>query len=269
MRCLKSIQFADEIIVVDAESTDRTVELARELGTTVVVSPWRGFAAQRNVCLEHCRGDWVFFIDADEEAEPELGGKLQGIAKGDPASHPNCYAVKRTEYFLGKRLDYGPGNPSFQWRFFKRQGTCFEGEVHEYPKFEGMVGEIRSTGIHHWPDLGIDRFLTKMNHYTTLEAFDRFAQGQRTSLWHAFGTFFSTLYKNGVRYQGFRNGREGLVLVLLESISRVVRHLKLWLIWKVHEGKVKVDLGRPLPEPGSVKPPTYDELEREVTGEPL
>lgn len=263
-RCLRSLSFADEIVVIDAFSTDRTVELCQSLATKVVQSKWQGFAKQRNIGLETCTGDWVFFLDADEEATSALGLRLRAIASDDPGKHPNCYSVKRIEYFLGKQLHYGPGNPSFQWRYFKRVGVRFEGEVHEYPRFEGNIGLIDDAAILHWPDLGIDRFLNKLNHYTTLEALERFSLGQRTTLIHAFGTFFTTFLKNGVRYRGLLNGKEGLVLILLESVSRVIRHLKLWVYWQVHEGKIKVALPVELPKPGSGRKPSKDELDKAV-----
>lgn len=263
-RCLKSLEFADEVVVIDAFSSDRTAEIAQKHATKVVQSKWAGFTRQRNIGLENCTGDWVFFLDADEEATAELGARLRQIAAESLAGHPNCYSIKRIEYFLGKQLTYGPGNPSFQWRFFKRSGVRFEGEVHEYPRFEGQIGLIDDAAILHWPDLGIDRFLNKLNHYTTLEALDRFAMGQRTTLWHAAFTFFSTFLKNGIRYRGFLNGKEGFILTLLESFSRVVRHLKLWVFWQVHEGRLKISLPVELPKPGSARPPEKAELERAV-----
>jgi glycosyltransferase involved in cell wall biosynthesis len=263
-RCLRSLAFADEIVVVDARSTDTTVDIARRCGAKVVQNAWAGFAAQRNLGVETCTGDWIFFLDADEEASPELAGRLRAIARDELKAHPACYSIKRVEYFLGRRLEHGPGNPSFQWRFFKRAGMRFEGKVHEYPRFEGPVGLLGDVEIRHWPDLGVDKFLAKLNHYTTLEALDRFAQGQRTTLFHAVATFFTTFLKNGVRYGGLLNGREGFVLTLLESFSRVVRHLKLWVFWQVHEGKLKFDPGVSLPRPGSATAPAKGELERPV-----
>ena len=164
---------------------------------------------------------------------------------------------------MGRHLKAGPGNPSHQWRFFKRSKVVFTGDVHEYPQFEGGIGLVEDP-IHHWPDLGIDKFIQKMNHYTSLEALDRFSQGNRTSLTHAVATFFTTFLKNGIRYGGFKNGSEGFVLTLLESVSRTVRHLKLWLLWQVHDGKIKMDLGFTLPQPGSKKPPRAEELNKPV-----
>lgn len=260
-RALRSLSFADEIVVVDGGSTDRTREIAARYATRVIENPWRGFADQRNVALSSSRGEWVFFLDSDEQASEELGRRLRAIASDEPSRHPECYSIRRIEYFLGKELRFGPGNPSHQWRFFKRAGVSFEGEVHEFPRFKGPVGRIEEPILHD-PDLGIDRFLSKLNRYTTIEALDRFAQGQRTTLFHAFGTFFTTLLKNGVRYGGFLNGKAGLVLTALEAVSRVVRHLKLWLFWQVHEGRIRMDLGFALPRPGSAKAPSKADLER-------
>lgn len=262
-RCLRSLAFADEIVVVDAESADRTLDVARKFAHRVVTNPWRGFSEQRNVALQHASGDWVFFLDSDEEASAELGRRLKEVAAGDLGRQPQCYSVRRIEYFLGKQLCFGPGNPSHQWRFFQRRGVRFEGEIHEFPRFDGPVGVIEEA-IFHWPNLDVSRFLTKMNHYTTLEALDRFAQGQRTTLAHAVLTFFSTFMKNGAVYRGFLNGREGFVLTLLESVSRVVRHLKLWVFWQVHEGRMKIDLGVRLPAPGSARALTKSEVQRPV-----
>ena len=118
--------------------------------------------------------------------------------------------------------------------------------------------------IRHNPDLGVERFLVKMNHYTTLEALDRFSQGQRTTLLHAFGTFFTTFLKNGIRYRGFWNGREGFVLTVLESFSRVVRHLKLWMYWQVFDGKIKMELTVKLPKPGSGRVPNKEDIDKPI-----
>ncbi len=265
-RCLKSLSFADEILVIDAVSTDRTAEIAKKYAHKFLVEPWKGFTHQRNLCLKHATHPWVFFLDADEEVSELLARRLKKIAKDPMSAHPNCYSVKRVEFFLGKELHYGPGNPSFQWRFFKKDNVSFVGDVHEYPRFEGAVGLLLEP-ILHWPDLGIEKFLNKLNHYTTLEALDRFAQGQKTSLFHAFFTFFSTFLKNGIRYRGFLNGKEGFVLILLESFSRVVRHLKLWVYWQIYAGKIKINLPLELPVPGSTLAPDKRELEKEVVSQ--
>jgi len=262
-RALSSLSFADEIIVVDSSSTDRTLEIAKSYNAKIIESQWRGFSYQRNLGLKAASYEWVFFLDADEKVTSECAKVLKKIASTPLDEHPNCYSIKRIEYFLGKELHYGPGNPSHQWRFFKKDKVKFEGEVHEYPMFDGPIGLIDAP-IEHNPNLSIEKFLNKLNHYTTLEALDRFAQGQKTTLFHAFGTFFTTFLKNGIRYKGFLNGKVGFVLTLLESFSRVVRHLKLWVLWKVYNGKINIKLPYELPIPYSKKPPKKEELEKPV-----
>ncbi|MGE4233766.1 MAG: glycosyltransferase family 2 protein [Bacteriovoracia bacterium] len=258
-RALKSLGFADEIIVVDSFSSDQSLKIAQRFTNLTFQRKWEGFAQQRNFALSKCTGDWIFFLDADEKASEQLGKELRRIASSS-TEKPNCFSVQRIEYFLGKELRFGPGNPSHQWRFFKK-GVRFEGDIHEYPLFDGPVGRIEQP-IYHWPELDIERFIRKLNHYTSLEALDRFKQGQKTTLLHAFLTFFSTFLKNGIRYKGFWNGKEGVVLTLLESVSRVVRHLKLWSLWQIYEGKLKLE--KTLPKPGSKIPPAKHELERPV-----
>ncbi len=265
-RALKSLSFADEIVVIDSFSTDQTLSLSKKYTNAVYQNQFKGFSDQRNFALSKCSGDWVFFLDADEETSPELGFKLKQIAIEPEEQHPHCYSIKRVEYFLGKELNYGPGNPSHQWRYFKKNKVRFEGHVHEFPRFDGGVGKI-DFPIFHNPNLGIDRFLTKLNHYTTLEALDRFSQGQRTSLLHIVGTFLTTFFKNGIRYGGFLNGREGFILVLLESFSRVVRHMKLWLYWQIHEGRISIKLPYVLPQPGSSTGFSKQELEKPISND--
>jgi glycosyltransferase involved in cell wall biosynthesis len=262
-RAIRSLNGISDVLVVDAHSQDTTVEIAQRCGARVLQNAWTGFTDQRNFALKEAKGNWVFFLDADEAATPELIAALKKIDEGHEVDHPHCYSIKRVEFFLGKELNYGPGNPSYQWRFFKKSKVHFVGEVHEYPKFEGPIGTVKDAAIYHWPNLSVERFLTKLNHYTTLEALDRFAQGQRTSLFHAFFTFFTTFLKNGIRYRGFLNGRVGFVLVLLESFSRVVRHLKLWTYWQVYEKKLSIVLSVRLPEPGSRKAIASSELNKE------
>jgi glycosyltransferase involved in cell wall biosynthesis len=231
-----------DIIVVDAESIDATTNIAKHMDARVFTKPWTGFAEARNFALAQATTEWVLFVDCDEAIEEGFAAKWTAL-NATNKNLPNCFSVRRREFFLGRELYFGPGNPSHQWRLFRRSAVRFVGAVHEYPEFDGPIGSIESTGLLHWvqPDeptapenvfQDVVRFLNKMNHYTTLEALERFAQGQTTTLWHAFFTFFSTILKNGISYQGFRNGKEGVVLILLEAFSRTVRHLKLWVLWR-------------------------------------
>lgn len=239
-RAVESALFADEVVVVDACSRDRTAEIARSLGARVVERAWTNFGDQRNFSLTQAKHDWVLVLDADEAVTPELVSWLQEFfASGRDVGAPHGYKIKRAEYFLGRRIHGACWNPSFQDRFFRRSRARYVGEIHEYPEVEG--GFVRAPGtalIEHNPNVTAESFFDKMNRYTTIEAYDRYRAGQRTSLSHLAVVFFANWWKNFFYYKGYRDGAHGFVICLMEAVSRTVRHIKLWQIQRmVEEGK--------------------------------
>lgn len=246
-RAVFSCAFAAEIVVVDANSSDRTAELAAKAGAKVVSRAWTGFSDQRNFSLAQAQHDWVFVLDADEAVTPELVKWLHDFfAAGKDKERPYGYRIKRSEFFLGRRIYGACWNPSYQDRFFRKSKAKFVGEIHEYPEIEGgMVDAPESALIEHNHHITVESLLEKMNRYTTLEAFDRYRAGQRTSLLHLFVVFFATWWKNFFYYKGYRDGAYGFVICLLEGVSRTVRHIKLWQIQQLDRtGKLNT-----LPDP--------------------
>ncbi len=120
-RCLESVAWADEIVVVDAESRDKTVQIAREFTDRVISRPWPGFAGQKNFALAQSTADWIFSLDADEEASPELGGEI-AAAIVDPGAGDG-YAVRRRNVFLGQWIRHGGYYPKYMLKLFRR-GTA-------------------------------------------------------------------------------------------------------------------------------------------------
>lgn len=231
-RAVKSALFAAEVIVVDAFSADATPELAKKLGAKVVQREWTNFSDQRNFSLDQAKHDWVLQLDADEAISPALVEWLKDFfAMGSQNQAPHGYRVKRAEYFLGRRIYGACWNPSNQDRFFRRDKARYVGKIHEYPVVEGGMSQAPENAfIDHNPQVTVESFLEKMNRYTTIEAFDRYRQGQRTSMPHLAVVFFATWWKNFFYYKGYRDGAYGFVICLMEAVSRTVRHLKLWQI---------------------------------------
>lgn len=246
-RAIKSLAFAAEVIVVDAFSTDRTVEKAQSAGARVVQRAWTGFGDQRNFSLTQAKQEWVLVLDADEAATPALAAWLAEFFRtGKNKQAPYGYKIKRAEYFLGRRIYGACWNPSFQDRFFRRDSARYVGEIHEYPVMEGGFVRAPETAlIEHNPNVTVESFFDKMNRYTTIEAMDRFRAGQRTSLRHIAVAGFANWAKNYFYYKGYRDGAHGFVICMMEGISRTVRHIKLWQIQRMHDAG-KGDL---LPDP--------------------
>lgn len=227
-RCLDSVSWADEILVIDAESEDKTQEICRRYpNLNFQIRKWTGFRDQRNFALKVAKNDWIFSIDSDEACTPQLAQKLKSLVQEQKPQSKKAYKVHRTEYFLGKPVRYGVWNPSYQDRFFLKEGVQYVNEVHEYPKFLELPGIIHET-IEHWPDFNVEQFLDKMNRYTTIEARDRFEQGMRTNPIHLIGAGPAMFLKNYFYYSAYKDGWRGVVISLLEGVSRTVRHIKLW-----------------------------------------
>jgi glycosyltransferase involved in cell wall biosynthesis len=229
-RCLTSLVWADEIVVVDAESSDRTVEICRKTDSPwaskirVLTRSWTGFKDQRTYAMNSSSNDWMLVVDADEECTPELAQKIREILKSPDRK---AYKVKRLEFFLGKPIHHGIWNPSYQDRFFHRAGVKYVNDIHEYPIFQEEPGRIHEP-LRHFPDFAPERFLEKMNKYTTIEARDRVAAGQRTNWFRLFFAFPAMFFKNYFYYGAYKDGYHGFVISLLEGVSRVVRHVKIW-----------------------------------------
>lgn len=241
-RCLGSLAWADEILVVDAESTDRTREICLDPSAPwagrlrFLTRAWSGFREQRTHAMNESRNDWILVVDADEACSPELAARISGYFAGGAQPPHRAYKVRRIEYFLGKAIHYGIWNPSYQDRFFHRAGVRYVNDIHEYPIFPQPPQDIHEALLH-WPDFAPERFLEKMNKYTSIEARDRYEQGQRTSAFKLLFAFPAMFYKNYVYYGARKDGMHGFVISLLEGVSRVVRHIKMWQIQQERAAK--------------------------------
>lgn len=232
-RCLESLTWADEILVVDAESTDKTPELCNDPNRPwagkmrFLTRKWSGFKDQRTFAMNEAKNDWILVVDADETCTPELREKVRSILSSPLDMATKAYKVRRVEYFLGKPIDFGIWNPSYQDRFFNRVGVHYVNDIHEYPKFPNPPLMIHEP-LHHSPDFSPEKFLDKMNRYTSIEAMDRVRQGQRTNVFRILAAFPAMFLKNYFYYGAYRDGIHGLIISVLEGISRAVRHIKIW-----------------------------------------
>jgi glycosyltransferase involved in cell wall biosynthesis len=224
--CLEEVAWADEIIVVDAESADGTVDIAKRYTSKLFVRPWPGFAAQKNFALAQATQPWVLSLDADERVSPELRREIQTVLETDGPL--DGYYIPRKNFFLGRWIRHGTWYPDHQLRLFRRQrGTFRDVSVHEAVELQGRVGYLRAPLLH-FSYQGIQDFVDRANRYSTLAARDLVARGQRISaldlLLRPLGRFCA-MYVIG---RGFLDGPRGLLLAVLYSYYVFLRTAKAW-----------------------------------------
>jgi glycosyltransferase involved in cell wall biosynthesis len=236
--CLESVAWADEIIVVDAESTDKTVQCAREFTDKIWVRAWPGFAAQKNFALEQATGEWVLSLDADERVTPELRDRIGRIVRANAPA--NGYSIPRKNVFWGAWVRHGGLYPDYQLRLFRRAaGRFVDSEVHESVTVEGHVEALGEPMLHH-SYRGLEDFVTRSNRYSTLAAQEITSRGGRAGLadlaLRPLGRFLS-MY---VLRRGFLDGWRGFVLAVLYANYVFLRMAK---AWEARRGSEKGDPG--------------------------
>jgi glycosyltransferase involved in cell wall biosynthesis len=240
-RTLESVRFADEIIVVDSCSTDRTVEIARSFGAKVFSEEWKGFALQKNSAIDHCVGTWVLSLDADEELTAELQAEIGRMLEADAQTVPQVdgYRLRLRHVFLGRWMRYGGYYPDMKLRLFRRltgAGVAHftNRPVHESVQVDGRVETMEKDFLHHgYPNLEI--YLEHMNRYSTLGARIVAAKGKVSRSWPAFCCNVAlvpvlTFIWNYFLRLGFLDGREGLLLHLYHSAYISWKYAKAWQI---------------------------------------
>ena len=225
--CVESAAFADEILVIDDMSTDRTAELARATGARVVEHPLPGdFAGQRNFALTQTDADWVLYVDADERVQPETEAELRRIMAEDARA---VYEIKRINVAFGQRMYYGGHRPDYSQRFYPRLAIHWVGRIHEHVESELPVRRMGGSLLHYtYTDW--DRYLLKFNQYTTLMAEKRYADGKRASFLKILLDPPFAFFRDYILQRGFLDGRLGFILAALHGFYTMVKYVKLYYL---------------------------------------
>jgi glycosyltransferase involved in cell wall biosynthesis len=227
--CLSSVDFADEIVVVDNASTDGTADLARSLGAQVsVTSDWPGFGPQKSRALSLARGEWVLSIDADERVTPELRAEIVSLIAS--SSSLNVYRIPRLSSYCGQFMQHSGWNPDYVTRLFRRGLANFSDDlVHERLVTTEAVGTLRSRIVHlSFPNF--ESVLDKVNRYSTAGALSMEKKGRSANLWSALGHGFWAFFRTYFLRLGFLDGQLGLALAISNAEGTYYRYLKRWLV---------------------------------------
>jgi glycosyltransferase involved in cell wall biosynthesis len=223
---LESVRWADEIVVVDAQSTDDTVAIARRFTERVLVQPWPGYVAQKNYAAEEARFDWILSLDADERVSPALADEIRARLASAPGEAG--FRVRRASFYLGRWLRSTDWYPDYQLRLYDRRRAHWDGQyVHEAVKADGRVGTLRGELLH-YPYRDISHHLQTIDRYTTLAAQQAAERGRRASALDVLVRPMLAFLRNYVLRLGFKDGQAGLVVSLLNSHYVLLKFAKLW-----------------------------------------
>lgn len=223
---LRSVSWADEIIVVDSGSTDDTVAIAREFTDRIIVEPWPGYAAQKNFAAAQAAHDWVLSLDADERISDALAAEIRAILAAGPGAHG--YRMPRVTFHLGRWIRSTDWYPDLQLRLYdRRQGRWVGRYVHESVSIVGRVDELRGE-ILHLAYRDIAHHAQTMDLYTTLAARQMYEEGRRAGLLDVLVRPQLAFARNYFLKGGVRDGVVGLIVSAMNAHYVRLKFAKLW-----------------------------------------
>jgi (heptosyl)LPS beta-1,4-glucosyltransferase len=222
--CLASLAWADRRVVFDCFSTDETVDLARQAGVEVIQHPFENFAQFHNAAMDMVEADWIFFVDADERATPELGAEVRTVTDG---SHEEvAWSVPRHNYIFGRLTLWAGWYPDYQTRLLLRGRVHWERPVHEFTVVDGAQGYLESPLIH-YNYVDLPDFVARQERYTDFDAGILLQQGVRPRFYTPYSQALRQFWWRFVTLQGLRDGLHGLRLSLLMAYYEAVKYRKL------------------------------------------
>ncbi|MBI3812277.1 MAG: glycosyltransferase family 2 protein [Nitrospirae bacterium] len=237
--CLDSLKWVDELIVVDAESADRTVELAKARTSRVHVRPWPGYGPQKNFAMEQATADWILIVDADERVTDELREEILHLLQKPPSplegegtgegERPLAYRIPRRNFYYGRWIRDAGQYPDPQLRLVRRgRGRYNDLPVHEHLEVEGSVGDLRGHLDHHTHPTVVSHEL-KIERYSTLAADERIKSGRPITSWyHLLFNPVWTFVKFYLLRGGYRDGLPGFIVSGFSAAHVLLKYAKLW-----------------------------------------
>ncbi|WP_298778275.1 glycosyltransferase family 2 protein [uncultured Polaribacter sp.] len=226
---IKSVGFADEIIVIDSYSTDKTLEIAEKLNVKIIKRKFDDFSSQKNFAIQKAKHDWIYILDADERVTSEVEKEILEAVK-----NPNgCvgFYVRRTFYFAGKKINYSGWQRDKVVRLFLKTECKYQGVVHETIKTNGELGFFKGK-IDHFSYRNYDHYISKLNHYAALRAKQLHEKKKKVNIYHIIIKPVVRFFIHYVIRLGFLDGFTGFLVAKTQAYGVFTRYVKLWLLNK-------------------------------------
>jgi glycosyltransferase involved in cell wall biosynthesis len=223
-RAIESLRCCDEILILDSGSTDRTLQLAENLGARVFEAGWRGYSGQKNWAAEQASNDWILSIDADEALSEALEAEIWNLKKSGPRY--DGYTMPRLARYLGRWILHSGWYPDRKIRLYERTKGRWVGDfVHESVHVDGRVGQLESN-ILHFTCESLSEHVKTMERYTTLAAQEIAARQIQVPLWRVVVDPQWTFLKSYLLQRGFLDGREGLTIAYMAAFYTFLKYAK-------------------------------------------
>ncbi len=223
-RCLRSLDFVDEIILLDSHSTDKTKEIAKKFTAKISQVDWAGFGKTKELARQKASGNWVFSIDADEEVSTKLKEEILQAVQNNFYSG---YFILRKSNFLGKWINHSGWYPDFVLRLFQKETGKFDDSlVHEQVRVKGEIGYLNYP-LRHYTYPNLELYFKKLKRYTALSAQQLYQRNGRAYPWDLIFRPPATFIKMYLLKLGFLDGWQGLILAILSGYQVLIKYLKL------------------------------------------
>lgn len=226
---IKSLSFANEIILIDSFSKDNTVALAEKHNVKIIKRKFDDFSSQKNFAIKHAKYSWIYILDADERVTSEVEKEILEAVKNPK----NCvgFYVRRTFYFCNKRVNYSGFQRDKVIRLFLKECATYQGVVHERIVTNGKLGFFKNK-IDHFSYKSYNHYVSKMNHYGALRGQQFFEEGRKVNFFHILIKPCARFFIHYVIRLGFLDGFAGLIFAKIQAYSVLVKYVKLWLLSK-------------------------------------
>lgn len=225
MKCLQQLDWAEEIIVVDNQSSDSSVNIARQFGATVVSLPDKDFSKLRMAGAQKATNDWILYIDIDEVVSDQLKKEIQDITSDNNPPQIHAYILKRINYYLGVKW---PAEDGMIRLIFKPSLIRWYGQLHETAEINGNVGELQNR-LTHFTHQSLEHMVNKTNEWSTIEAQLRYDANHPTIVqWRILRVMFTGFWNSYINEGGWRMKTAGLIESIYQGFSMFITYSKLW-----------------------------------------
>ena len=226
---IKSVNFANEIIVIDSYSTDKTIEIAEKFNVKIIKRKFDDFSSQKNFAIDQATHNWIYILDADERVTPKVEKEILEAVK-NPKQFVGFF-VRRTFFFAKEKINYCGWQRDKVVRLFLKEHCKYKGVVHETISTKGELGFLKHK-IDHFGYRNYNHFISKINHYSTLKARQLHDKGKKVNAFHLLIKPAARFFIHYIIRLGFLDGLAGLILAKILAYSVFTRYIKLWLLNK-------------------------------------